>query len=615
MRPGGHLGDRHQRVGGHGDLVAGRGDQPLHELRDLRLVLDDQHATDHRWRALPVHRRHRALLGRRQVQVNRGAHPRLRLQRDVAADALHHARRGGQPQPGRGGPGGEERLQRPPAGLVAHARTGVLDDHVHQPAGRRALGELARLDDLVGRRHPQHAAVQHRVPGVRRQVHQRLLQRATLGLDRPDVRPERQVEADPLAQGPAEQALHVGEQVRDRDDLRPVALGTPERQQLMGQRPPGADRVHDVLGHLVLRRTLRGGRRDHVGGALHHGHQVVEVVRDAADQLAHAVQPAQVVELALEPPRVDVVGGVGDHAEHAAVLTVLVGQRHHAHPDAALGTVGAHQPGPADRGAPGPALGQPAHQLGLAVVVQEAAQGHPDQLGAGQAEDDADRLVRVRGHALGVELQHALRDGLQHPAVALLAGSQALDGPGRGQRQRQLTGDVAGQLDLGLGVDRAGRRPDQDQIPRVRVVHDHRAQHGGVHRGLLTALVHVGLVPRPGQLVERFGVLAGQHHGPAAGGQPGGEVVVGQLTVAVEQPRVRPAQLLVRVVERDRVVPAVVAQQLDPGAVAEHVRGALGCRGTYCRRILGGAAERQGQVGQRVSEGISHDTHVVHYLQ
>jgi hypothetical protein len=209
------------------------------------------------------------------------------------------------------------------------------------------------------------------------------------------------------------------------------------------------------------------------------------------------------------------------------------------------------------------------------VLVQEAAQGHPDELGAGQAEHDADRLVGVGRHALGVELQHALGNGLQHPAVALLAGAQPFRGAGRRQRQRQLTRDVPGQLHLGLGVDRAGGRADQDQIPGVRVVHDHRAQHGGVHLGPVAARVHVRLVPRPGQLAERLLVLAGQHHGPAAGGQPGGELVVGQLAVPVEQPGVRPGQLVVGVVERDRVVPAVVAQQLHPGTVTEHVRGGL----------------------------------------
>ena len=51
-----------------------------------------------------------------------------------------------------------------------------------------------------------------------------------------------------------------------------------------------------------------GVARDHVGRPADDGQQVVEVVGDAADELAHAVQPAQVVELALEAAGVDVVG-------------------------------------------------------------------------------------------------------------------------------------------------------------------------------------------------------------------------------------------------------------------------------------------------------------------
>src|SRR3712207_9019368 len=62
-----------------------------------------------------------------------------------------------------------------------------------------------------------HAAVQHRVAGVRRQVHQRLLERAALGAHRPHVGPEGHVEADALAERAAEQRLHVGEQIRSEE--------------------------------------------------------------------------------------------------------------------------------------------------------------------------------------------------------------------------------------------------------------------------------------------------------------------------------------------------------------------------------------------------------------
>ncbi len=157
---GGHLGDRHQRVGGHRDRVPGRLDQALDELGHLGLVLDDQDPADHRVIVRPVGRLRRAFLGGGQVEVHGGAHPGLRLQRDETADALHDPGGGGQAEPGRGGAGGEERLQGAPAGLGAHAAAGVGDHHVHQAAGRRPLGQLAGLDHLVGGGHPQHAAAQ-----------------------------------------------------------------------------------------------------------------------------------------------------------------------------------------------------------------------------------------------------------------------------------------------------------------------------------------------------------------------------------------------------------------------------------------------------------------------
>ncbi|GAA4590378.1 hypothetical protein GCM10023107_16210 [Actinoplanes octamycinicus] len=60
----------------------------------------------------------------------------------------------------------------------------------------------------------------------------------------------------------------------------------------------------------------------------------------------------------------------------------------------------------------------------------------------------------------------------------------------------------------------------------------------------------------------------------------------------------------------DRLVLAVVAQQLHARAVADHVGGGTGGGGSHFRRIRCGSAEREGKVGERVPEGVSHDTHV-----
>ncbi len=107
----------------------------------------------------------------------------------------------------------------------------------------------------------------------------------------------------------------------------------------------------------------------------------------------------------------------------------------------------------------------------------------PTSCCAGQPEDDADRLVRVRGHALRVELQHALRDGLQDPAVASPRWPAAAPGPG----PRTAPGHSSPAMSRAsstsaVGVEGAGPRPGQDQIAGVGVVDDHRAQHGGVDR-------------------------------------------------------------------------------------------------------------------------------------
>ena len=83
----------------------------------------------------------------------------------------------------------------------------------------------------------------------------------------------------------------------------------------------------------------------------------------------------------------------------------------------------------------------------------------------------------------------------------------------------------------------------------------------------------------------------------------------GQLAGPVQQPGERGGLLVVGVVEGDLVVPAVVAQQLHAGAVADHVGGGAGGGGPYLGGVLGGPAQREREVGQRVPEGVSHDTH------
>ena len=109
-----------------------------------------------------------------------------------------------------------------------------------------------------------------------------------------------EVELDLLADQPAQQHGEVGQRIAEIEHLRPQRLPARERQQLPHQRR-GAGRVlldlHDVLERRIGRlvRVQQEVVRHHDGGQ-----HVVEVVRDAAGELADHVHLLRLVDLVLQ---------------------------------------------------------------------------------------------------------------------------------------------------------------------------------------------------------------------------------------------------------------------------------------------------------------------------
>ncbi len=109
-----------------------------------------------------------------------------------------------------------------------------------------------------------------------------------------------EVELDLLADQPAQQHGEVGQRVAEVEHLRPQRLPARERQQLPHQRR-GARRVlldlHDVLERRIGRlvRVQQEVVRHHDGGE-----HVVEVVRDAAGELADRLHLLRLVDLVLQ---------------------------------------------------------------------------------------------------------------------------------------------------------------------------------------------------------------------------------------------------------------------------------------------------------------------------
>ena len=109
-----------------------------------------------------------------------------------------------------------------------------------------------------------------------------------------------QVELHLFADQPAQQHREIGQRVAEIEHLRPQGLAARERQQLAHQRRR-AGRVlldlHDVLERRIGRlvRVQQEVVRHHDGGQ-----HIVEVVRDAAGELADHVHLLRLVDLVLQ---------------------------------------------------------------------------------------------------------------------------------------------------------------------------------------------------------------------------------------------------------------------------------------------------------------------------
>ena len=246
--------------------------------------------------------------------------------------------------------GGEERLEHAGEYLGGNAGAGVGDPQPGVAAGFEAgpvvgvglvHGDVRGVDGEL-------PAAGHRVAGVDCEVDQDLLELAGVRLDRPQAFGGCGVQGDVLAEGAAQQLIQARDDVVEAEyfGVHDVAAG--EDQQLAGQpyRPlrRAADLL-DVAEHVAQPRILARQARylllEHVGEAGDHVQQVVEVVRDPADELAEAFHPLGMPQPVLRR------GPLGIGAHHVGhQLGVIDGL------GAPLGQVGAELQGRSRRTAP-----------------------------------------------------------------------------------------------------------------------------------------------------------------------------------------------------------------------------------------------------------------------
>jgi hypothetical protein len=231
---------------------------------------------------------------------------------------------------------------------------------------------------VVGGADGQRAAARHRVARVDREVDDDLLQLALIDLGEAEIAAVHDLQFDVLADQAAQQVRQLDQHVGDVEDARLQGLLAREGQQL-------AHQIGGAVGVLLDLHDVGEGRvagleahQQQVAEADHRGQQIVEIVRDAAGQLADRLHLLRLGELDFE---VLLLGDV-DEMQHQAAVAALDAVEPAEEHDAGLVAR------PLRRTSTGPAApsrrrgGELDRELAAVVLVDKADQRLADQIAA-----------------------------------------------------------------------------------------------------------------------------------------------------------------------------------------------------------------------------------------
>ncbi len=211
----------------------------------------------------------------------------------------------GQPEAGPlpRGLGGEEGLEHVRARLLVHSDAGVT----HREADVLARPHRSPcLPLILGQVHapgldPQHAAVRHRVAGIGHEVEEDLLRGVDIGAHVGQVLLARGDDLDIGRQDAAQEPGQIADEPAEVDRLELEAGATGEAEQLLHHHAAAQRRRHHVPQVRVGIRVARGeGLRDQLGVREDDSKQIVEVVGDAAGELADRLHLLGLAQLLLE---------------------------------------------------------------------------------------------------------------------------------------------------------------------------------------------------------------------------------------------------------------------------------------------------------------------------
>ena len=156
------------------------------------------------------------------------------------------------------------------------------------------------------------AAARHGVAGVDDEVHDHLLELALVDAHRREVGAVLDAERHLVGQQAVQQVRELGERVLEVDDGRAQRLLAREGEQLAHQRGGAVGVLADLHQVAVLDVGDVVAHQQEVAVAVDRGQQVVEVVGDAAGELADRLHLLALDELRLEGLE---LGGVGEDGE------------------------------------------------------------------------------------------------------------------------------------------------------------------------------------------------------------------------------------------------------------------------------------------------------------
>ena len=168
----------------------------------------------------------------------------------------------------------------------------------------------------------------HRVAGVDREIDDDLLELARIGADRAEAAAVLDDQLDRLAEQPLQQMRHLRHHVGKLEHLRAQGLLAREGEQLPSKAGSAVRVRLDLLDVVIVAVARRVAHQHQVAVADDRGQDVVEVVRDAAGELADHLHLGRLRDLPLELRFLAIVLEQEQHRGVAEAAQAGDGQRH-----------------------------------------------------------------------------------------------------------------------------------------------------------------------------------------------------------------------------------------------------------------------------------------------